>query len=298
MSEWLLCDWGTSSLRAWVVDDTGTVLGTVLSDRGIGTLYPGESEAVFTTLVREGLGAFNLPTLLSGMVGSALGWAIAPYITAPANAEILGEHVLSLGNNVWIVPGIRVQHVQYGPDVMRGEETQIVGWLSLDDTRKTGRHLLCLPGTHSKWVCIEEGVITNFSTMMTGELFDLILKNSLLSVPPDTHEHWDAGVFCDGLAMSTIGLSAALFSARARIVTGSMDVSSTRSFVSGVLIGAELISARALFGSEAVVHVVGEPSLALKYATALERTGQPSIITNGSEASRHGLHSIARGIPR
>ena len=172
-------DWGTTSLRAYAVDGTGRVTQSIKVERGIQS-----RQHAFEATLAEALAALpdadGLPVLMAGMIGSRQGWVEAPYVVAPCNVDTLALRLTdvptSLGRPVKIVPGVSDQSSGI-PDVMRGEETQLLGLL-LDDARA---HLVCMPGTHCKWVRVAAGSIVGFHTYMTGEAFKLFAEQSILS---------------------------------------------------------------------------------------------------------------------
>jgi len=296
MKPWLLVDWGTSNVRAWVVDQAGHVLRQLDGPFGVGRIERGSAATVFADAIQAPLQAEGLPTLMCGMIGSALGWAIAPYTQAPTGSESLAKTLLTVAPNAWIVPGIKTESPSRGPDIMRGEETQIIGWLAKGDAVSSGMHLLCLPGTHSKWALVSAGEIIDFMTVMTGELFELVSKHSILAISKTAAD--DESAFLEGVTCGDQagGLGGALFSARARMVTGCLSETSVPSFVSGVLIGNEIKSARAFASGITHVQLIGSPPLCHRYGLALHACGMRGETMDGGEAVRAGLMSIARGL--
>ena len=179
----LAVDWGTTNLRAWVVGRDGHASPCSEFPLGIGKLEAGEAAQTFADTIRPRMGARDLPAILCGMVGSNLGWTSVPYLDSPVDLRGLHERMFEIpgsGPPVWIVPGIRCERPDGGPDVMRGEETQVLGWMSLHRGRSKGEHLICQPGTHTKWVRLRDGRLHSFVTSMTGELFDLLTRHSIL----------------------------------------------------------------------------------------------------------------------
>ena len=177
-------DWGTSSVRAFLLAPDGTVLDTRAEPWGIMHVPDGDFAAAFATLTGPWRDRFpGLKAIASGMIGSAQGWREAPYCEAPAGvAELTAALVTAETGNgpLHIVPGVRRGGTN--PNVMRGEETQILGALSLTLIwRRTA--WWCCQGTHSKWVAVQEACITDFTTYMTGELFALLREHSILGRP-------------------------------------------------------------------------------------------------------------------
>ena len=284
-------DWGTTNLRAWVVAQDGVVLNRADFPLGVSALAPGEAAERFETEVRPTLGAADLPAMLCGMIGSTLGWVTAPYLDCPTSLTGLARALVTAAPNVKILPGLACQGLA-GPDVMRGEETQILGWLAADAAHRRGRHVLCLPGTHAKWVEVEDGNILRFVTAMTGELFAVLTRHSILrtEAPADDPAAFDEGVKAAGDGSA---LSARLFSARSRIVTGLAPASAAASYLSGMLIGSEVASLSPLF-SGGPVALIGDAGLCRAYQNALKIAGRPSSRTDGDTAVLAGLTSLWR----
>jgi 2-dehydro-3-deoxygalactonokinase len=291
----LAVDWGTTNCRAWVVDANGGVGAERDFPLGVSRLGPGEAGERFRTEVRPALGAERLPALMAGMIGSTLGWIEAPYLDCPIDARALGSGLVAVPGEdppVRIVPGLRGRGVGGGPDVMRGEETQVLGWLSLDPTRLQGTRVICHPGTHAKWVLVEDGAIERFVTAMTGELFDILSRHSVLK-PEDAPE--DLAAFDEGLEAAGDGgaLAARLFTARARVVGGKMPKSAVKSYLSGLLIGADVAGAPALLAEPVKeVALIGDPRLCRLYARALEHRSVANQTYDGSEAVLSGLKTL------
>jgi 2-dehydro-3-deoxygalactonokinase len=294
MSLFLACDWGTTHLRAWVAGEDGRAIRSRDFPLGVSKLAAGEAAKRFHDEVRPALQAEDLPAILCGMIGSNLGWAVADYLPCPANGDDLRRSLLRVEGGptpVHIVPGLRCPGIAGTSDVMRGEETQIIGWIGQTAERSRGRWIVCHPGTHAKWVEIVDGRITRFVTAMTGELFAVLSTHSVLKTAalPDDTDAFDAGVkaAADGGA-----LASRLFSVRARVVADDAPPASSASYLSGLLIGAEVASAPALLGLERMtpVALLGEPRLTDAYARALGE--RPSSPHNGDDAALAGLTAL------
>ena len=295
----LLGDWGSTHLRAWVIGEDGEVRARRAFDLGVAGLAPGEAAARFESEVRPALGAFGLPVLLSGMVGSNLGWTSAGYVDCPTSLAALAGALTLAAPGVRIVPGLRCAGLA-GPDIMRGEETQVLGWFGADPARTSGRHLLCLPGTHAKWVRILDGAIERFVTAMTGEIYALlkthgILRTSALASDEDADDlaAFDAGVDAAGDGGA---LAARLFAVRGRAIAGDLASESSAAFLSGLLIGAEVAALHPLMthSADGEVDLVGEASLCAWYRRALARRGIAARVTDGEAAALAGLTAIWR----
>lgn len=265
-------DWGTSRLRLALVAGDGAVLAEHAADAGI-LAVPDRGFALVLQDAVAALGApATLPIILSGMITSRQGWHELPYQTCPAGADALASALHRVDE-----PGLGPLHFITGvawaspdgiPDVMRGEETQILG----QDDLQAGEAVV-LPGTHSKWVTVEAGRIVRFRTFMTGELFAVLDAHSILGRLM-TEGPEDPAAFARGVrqGLTGTGLLGRLFSARTLPLMGLLPETAVRDYLSGLLIGTEIAEARAAERPAAVV-VIGSDALARRYATALELAG-------------------------
>ena len=270
-ADWVAVDWGTSNMRAWAMSSDGQVLGEVRSDKGMGTLQPHEFEPVLNEVLQNWIGSRTLPVVACGMVGSRQGWVEAPYATVPCppvGTSGVTAPTTDPRLNVRIIPGL----CQTPPaDVMRGEEVQIAGFLA-GNAEFDG--VICLPGTHTKWVHISAGEIVSFQTFMTGELFSLLSTKSILrhSVAADS---WDSVAFLEGIedAMSRPqSVASQLFGLRAGSLIADLSPATARSRLSGLLIGIELAAARPYWLGRNVAFI-GADELAGLYVDALIKQG-------------------------
>ena len=290
-ADWIAVDWGTTHLRAWAIGPDGTVRAKAASDAGMGRLARDGFEPALLDLVEDWLGSGPTPILACGMVGARQGWQEAPYVAVPSKpAELVPMRVTAAMDRrlaVWIVPGLS----QAGPpDVMRGEETQIAGFLA---TEPGFDGILCLPGTHTKWVHLSAGEVVSFQTVMTGELFDLLSRQSVLrhTVGGET---LDPGAFAEAVS-DTLSrperLAQRLFSIRADATLNGTSAPVSRARLSGTLIGAELAATRAYWLGQQVV-VAGAPALADLYARALAAQGVPARARDAGPLTLAGLAHI------
>jgi 2-dehydro-3-deoxygalactonokinase len=289
----LACDWGTTNLRAWTLDGEGGVVAHQEFDLGVSKLRPGEAAERFRTEVRPAFGAEDLPAILCGMVGSNLGWTVAPYADCPVGLADLAA-ALTPVDGARIVPGVRCEGLAGAPDVMRGEETQLFGWLHLNPDRARGRQVVCHPGTHAKWALIEDGRLTRFVTAMTGELFAVLSKHSVLKsdASPDDDAAFDAGLAAAGEGDA---LAARLFTARTRVVGGGAPAESTPAYLSGLLIGADVAAVPRLLGvgADEPLALLGDERLCRLYGRALARRGVAFETFDGEAAAIAGLFALS-----
>jgi 2-dehydro-3-deoxygalactonokinase len=290
MTDFLAADWGTSNLRAWRIGADGEVKAALRRPWGVATLKPGEAAARLRDDLRPALQARDLTAVLCGMVGSAMGIAAAPYADCPAGAGDLAGQLFAVDALTFIAPGLRCMRPDGYPDVIRGEETKALGWLALDPRRREGEHVLCLPGTHGKWVVLRDGRIHHFMTCMSGELFALLSEHSVLKpgAPPS-----DPAAFDEGLKFGAADgpLASRLFTVRARMVGGGLEGGKAASFLSGLLIGDEVARLPGVLGMQpgAAIGLMGEPALCDLYAPALAARGLRVDLADAEQAVIAGL---------
>lgn len=287
-------DWGTSNCRAFLIGRNGAIAASRAAPRGILSVQNGDFAAALTDLVGDWLDAHpDAPALLSGMVGSRQGWIEAPYVALPAGADEIAARLapLAFPRPVAIVPGVVGPALAGGCDVMRGEETQIIGAL---DLLGVGDGVLCLPGTHSKWAEVVGGRIVRFATFMTGEVYGVLRAHSILGrLMQDDAPNAEA--FAVGLARAEGpgGLLHQLFGARTEGLFGDIPPAALGSFLSGLLIGHEVASARAAMAAARVI-LVGAADLSMRYAAALGAGGVETVKVAGDGAAARGLWRIAQ----
>ena len=286
-------DWGTTSLRGARLAPDGAVLEERSFARGILSVEAGGFEAAFDALFGDWMAHERL-CLISGMAGSRQGWIEAPYCACPAGPDDVAARLAwVVPGRVAIVPGLSCERGGV-PDVMRGEETQVFGALRLLD-RADGT--LVLPGTHSKWVSVEQGRVVAFSTWMTGEVYGLLRQHSILArtLPPGEGP-FEAAAFDLGVTRSVEGpgLLHTAFSVRTLSLFERMPEQERPSYLSGIVIGEEL-RAQTL-APDAAVTLIGAPALTLRYERALSSLGV-RVASLGGEATWRGLHDIARTMP-
>ncbi len=289
-------DWGTSSLRGARLGESGQVLESREFPRGILTVPTGQFEAVFQELFGDWMQQPHALCLISGMAGSRQGWQEAPYCPCPAGFAELGKHLLWLqSGRSALVPGLSCLGADalHTPDVMRGEEVQIFGALQL-----AGRDsaTLVLPGTHSKWVQVQGGRVTQFQTFMTGEVFALMSQHSILGKTLDLQGAFDEAAFLQGIDQSQQAGSVLhhLFAVRTLGLFERLSPTQLASYLSGLLIGEEL-RAQAVSNDAAPLILIGSVALTLRYTLALQHLKIPCQ-SHGAEATWAGLFALASSL--
>ena len=303
-------DWGTTSLRAYLFDAHGAVLGTRASTAGIMNLPRPAAEGGFDAAFDAVVGAWldrtpGLPVIAAGMVGSAQGWKEAPYVNAPASADALVAGIVRVqtarGVPLNIVPGV----LQNGdlPNVMRGEETQIFGALACAGASAASRGMLIgLPGTHAKWVMVRDAKIERFDTFMTGEVFAALSEHTILGRTMVTPDRPDTEAFLRGVQVARdqgkAGVLATIFSTRTLGLTGQLAREQQPDYLSGLLIGHELSGLEAALAQQQstlagnALQLIGNEALCERYRLALAQfgCGGAHLVRHATE---HGLWRIA-----
>lgn len=285
-------DWGTSSFRAYRLAPDGRILDRTASPTGILFVEGGRFADVLRRAILPWVNAGERHVLLSGMIGSRQGWIEAPYLSCPAGAADLAAATIPVpfdGVEVRLVPGVTSEESGV-PEVMRGEETQIIG--ALGEFGEAG--IACMPGSHSKWVRVEGGRITGFSTFMTGEAFAAFSGHTILGKMMKADAPADPEALRRGLARSGDpgGLLRHLFGVRSLGLFGRLSETAAASYLSGLLLGHEVRAALATAPTEGPVILIGDPKLCTLYADAIAFCGGQARIAKG-EAAPVGLHRIA-----
>jgi 2-dehydro-3-deoxygalactonokinase len=279
-------DWGTTRLRAYLIAGSGEILARHTSDAGVASAR-GEFERIFTRELGGWLEAHpDASVVASGMAGSRQGWVETRYLPCPVDLSALahGLELRRIGERrVAFTPGVTRVARDGMPDVMRGEEIQVLGSLETQ-----GDGWCVLPGTHSKWVLVEAGRIVWFATFMSGELFDVLVQHSVLTrgkEPPERIAPEGSAAFQRGVdyALETEtesgGFLKRLFSTRSLVARGELTTPDAREYLSGLIIGGELREALASLPGPAPrrVLLLGSDELSRRYATAFERSGIPTV---------------------
>jgi len=293
-------DWGTSSFRLWLVGRDGAVLAERRSGEGMTTA----ARTGFTEVLQSHLAAISapdgLPVLICGMAGAKQGWVEAGYLDTPAALSAIpaaAVRVPGVEADMRILPGL-AQRDTTAPDVIRGEETQLLGAAA---NLGSGNHFVCMPGTHSKWVRLSGGKVEGFSTFMTGELFDAVAKNTILS-----HAIADAGAIAPDntafraavtrMVANPALATSQLFSVRAGSLIAGLSPEDAKARLSGTLIGLEIAGALSLAAKDTPVMLVASGSLGTLYGQALAAAGLSPTVIDADTAVRTGLAVGAKAL--
>ncbi|WP_262695715.1 2-dehydro-3-deoxygalactonokinase [Kordiimonas aquimaris] len=287
-------DWGSSSFRAFLLDGSGNVIDRISSNDGILQSNPKPFDQTLNKMCgpwQEQHGV--IPVIMSGMIGSRNGWIETEYLSCPASIIDLKNALIPVPNHastIHIVPGVRGENLFHEPDVMRGEEIQAFGALSVLDIKDA---LICLPGTHSKWCVIKNHQIHSLTTFMTGELFALTRTNSSIG-PLVTGEAFDHSSFITGIkaSRSDASLLNKLFSIRARTLLDEPQCTCMASYLSGIFIGTEIKAVVDTLENIETVILVGNDSLIHRYASALEMEKIHTVQVTGEHAFLHGIAQL------
>ena len=295
-AKWIAADWGTTHMRAWAIGKEDKVLAFRESNEGMKDLQQNEFEPVLLRLIESWLDNTKITTVMAcGMVGAKQGWVETPYLKTPCvpidNNQLTTANTLDKRIIVHLVPGVMQNHPA---DIMRGEETQIAGFINKN---QDFNGVVCLPGTHSKWVNINEGQITSFKTFMTGELFGVITNHTLIRHSTSI-KGWIQESFEDGIheGFNNPGLIASnLFSLRAESIVNNLGRDQARSTLSGLLLGVELNGAQ-IYWKNNDVTLIGSELLSNNYNQGLKVLGGQSQSFSLEAATLSGLSSAYRDL--
>lgn len=305
------CDWGTTSLRLRWIGPGGEVAREVRAACGCKLLFESARERTMApavlyqeTMLKE-LEAFDdlaanvgsqVPLVISGMASSTIGWQETPYLKSPLKLDGSNLRFLEIvwqGPN-WLGRTFLISGVAIRQEIMRGEETEAIGLLA---SRPGFQGTLVLPGTHSKHLQVEGAEVTGIATFMTGELFELMARHSILKASIELDERSPGWAFEDGVREALQnGVTRSLFRVRTRAVLDQADARENRHFLSGLLIGGEM--AELLQGRiEGDVLLAGAPHLRDLYARALRVVSEPELVwstpadeeLDGAVARAHAL---------
>ncbi len=286
-------DWGTSSFRAFRIDRAGAVRERRAAPRGILAVAGGRFDEELRRQVGDWIEAGERRVVMSGMIGSRQGWLEVPYVACPAGLPEIAAGLVALaceGVEIRLVPGLAGADAAGTPEVMRGEETQILGALA----GIAGPALACLPGSHGKWVRVDAGRILGFETYLSGEAFSAFRAHTILSrlmrdAPTDLAS-FDRGVARAG---EPGHLLHHLFGVRTLGLNGRLGAETAASYLSGLLIGHEVRAALPSAGAE--VHLIGAAGLSELYARAIAAAGSHATV-HGEDAAERGLARLGREV--
>jgi len=286
-ADWVAVDWGTTHCRAWAMTAQGGAVASARSPRGMGSLTPADYEPALLDMIGPWLSDRPVTVICCGMVGARQGWAEARYIAvpcAPLSPGLIRVPTADPRLDVRIIPGLKQDRPA---DVMRGEETQVAGFLALNPGFDG---VLCLPGTHTKWVHVSAGEVVSFQTVMTGDMFAALSGHTVLRHSVTTDD-WDDAAFTAALS-DTLSrpefLAARLFSLRAEGLLHDLPTGAARARLSGLLIGAELAATRRYWLGQRIA-LIGAQALCALYTTALAEQGIAAEPTDGDATTRAGL---------
>jgi 2-dehydro-3-deoxygalactonokinase len=294
-------DWGTSRFRLWLLAGDGSVLAETSSEEGL--IHAAQHG--FQAILEKHLATFgcrdDLPVVICGMAGARQGWAEARYVDAPANLEQILSGSVAIANtdrDIRILPGIAQRRANC-PDVMRGEETQLLGLIRSGAIASEGSHLVCMPGTHSKWVELDGGMVMRFSTFLSGELFSILSRHSVLkmSISESGRVASDNPVFLEK-AQAAIHqpelFTAHLFAIRPAQLLDFTSPEDTLAALSGVIIGMEIAGALSRFGKPEHLILLASGNLGSLYQSAIEACGVRTTYLDAESAGRDGLYHAAK----
>lgn len=293
-------DWGTTSLRAHLIGPEGVLLDTISSADGILSPEGKDFKKTFERIVGPWLSIDpTLPVIASGMITSRNGWLETPYLPLPAGPAEFAAALTCFDVNdtqqIYFVTGASYENILGTPDIMRGEETQIIGCMQQDNPTP---EVYLLPGTHSKWASSQSGEIKNFMSYMTGEIFALLKNHSILGTLVTPNKNPLSDGFLKGVKnrfQSDTSLLHQVFSTRTLALFDQLPSDEISDFLSGLLIGEEVKSAKLNFDIEVTqtVQIIGRDDLAQRYSLALNMAGISNTIAFENAAAT-GLYKIAK----
>lgn len=301
MNACMIGDWGTSRLRLHLC--AGRRIIESLQGPGIGDCR-NEPQAVLSGLIAEwDKNAADCPIYLSGMVGSSMGWRNTSYIPCPVDWQSIGDRCATFEferHAVSIVPGLSSVNPLGKRDILRGEETQVLGALVENPRLGRGKQLLCLPGTHTKWIWMRDGIVERFLTAVTGELFASLVDNTILAQGASQGNRISREAVVQGIAESEsleqAELIHGLFQVRVRQLLGGLKAAESGAFLSGLIIGSDVRCVRQMCRQldwrGFSVAIIGTSPMSDGYEAACGHYGMPNRVFNGDDMASAGLMEI------
>tara|TARA_R110001583_G_C5604443_1_gene404793 strand:+ start:83 stop:1036 length:954 start_codon:yes stop_codon:yes gene_type:complete len=301
-------DWGTSHLRAFlckVHSDKSLILMHTANSLGVNKVVNSFEQTLFDCIAPWVEQYGKVPIFMMGQIGSSIGWKETGYLHCPTRLEEIaskGVNFSCSGHEITIIPGLSCRLSNDNYDVMRGEEIQVLGWLQQNPQHFIGTHLICLPGTHTKWVLIKAGMIVLFKTAMTGELFDLLTNHSILIQKSDaTFDQPSFQKGADFTLKSGLGsFTHGLFSVRSKQLFGELTNSQASSYLSGLLIGSDV---RAAINAEewqlsqlGEVSIIGTKHLSQQFSQVLKTHGIKTNICEVTDMTLLGFNAVYQQI--
>lgn len=298
-------DWGTSRMRAMLIDGESIDNTKVVYGAGIGQIKRSIEEVLFEAIHPLVTQWGKVDVMMAGMVGSNIGWRTVPYLACPAQLATLGDNSDKFdaqGHQISILPGVSCMNAMGAPDVMRGEELQLYGWLKTNPQLQQSERLFCLPGTHTKWARMVDDRLESFNTALTGELFAILQQHSIL-IPKNRlsdKSPFDLESFNHGLQFvkrHPDSLLHTLFSTRSILLNNPQSFADPSSYLSGLLIGSDVQNALKIYQKhDAIVELIGDELLCEKYGYALAAFGIPYRISDGMNAIYSGFFALSCGV--
>lgn len=295
-------DWGTSCLRSYlckVLSDGSIVLMQKSFGLGVNKISNTFEQTLLVNISNWERQYGKFPIFMSGQIGSSIGWKETKYISCPVSPNEVIKNCktfVSADHLVRVIPGVSCYLSNNNHEVMRGEELQILGWLLSNPDFKKEKHLICLPGTHTKWVLVEHGKIILFKTAMTGELYDLLVHHSVLI--QDEGTEFDHAAFIQGAKFtlkSELGsFTHGLFSVRSKQIFGELSSNQANSYLSGILIGSDVRAAIHTkdwdINNFDKIHIIGSSHLSNCFSTVLNIQGVKTEVCDLTEMTLLGFY--------
>ena len=285
-------DWGISSFRAFLLGKDGQILERHTAEMGIMKVTDNDFPGFFNRLLDDWLSThIEAPILMSGMIGSEQGWSLAPHIKLPASLKDLAAklHPVKISNKRtgYIVPGLTTAGPTGVHDIIRGEETQIMGAFK---EKIPAECVLCLPGTHSKWVTLTDGIVTDFNTSLTGEALDVLTNYSILGRLIEKKDTDSSKSFIQGLLRSRDagGLLHHLFGVRSQGFYQKIDKHELKAYLAGILIGHEITGMKEIHSNLKSITIVGGKKISKVYEKAFDFFSIDSQLVDGEMAAVQG----------